>query len=108
MGMEERGWVRGHKTVDSVGSSAGSDPLRKASLQVFGPRNEYESEEARWREAEKGKGWVKRAFDETVVVQSRALVVWQDRTVFFAVFWGGAGAAALTVVSLFVPSAMLF
>ena len=110
----EEGW-REHKRMDTA-SSAGSsvlsvassrvDPLRKPSLQVFGPENEYAKED--WVNGYREKGWMQKVFDETVVVQSKALVLWQDRTVFFALLWGGAGAAALTVVSLFVPSAMLF
>ena len=110
----EEGW-REHKRKDTA-SSAGSsvlsvassrvDPLRKPSLQVFGPKNEYAKED--WAKGYREKGWMQKVFDETVVVQSKALVLWQDRTVFFALLWGGAGATALTVVSLFVPSAMLF
>jgi hypothetical protein len=75
-------------------------------LQVFGPANEYSGEE--WMAGYEGKGVVGRVFDETVVVQNRALVAWQDRAVFLALLWGGAGSAALTVVSLFVPSGGLF
>ena len=113
--VAEEGW-REHKRMDTA-SSAGSsvlsvassrvDPLRRPSLQVFGPKNEYAKED--WVKGYKEKGWMQKVFGETtVVVQSKALVLWQDRTVFFALLWGGAGAAALTVVSLFMPSAMLF
>jgi hypothetical protein len=98
-------------SVGSVGSGRSSvasrvDPLRKPSLQVFGPGNEY-SDEA-WVGVYEGKGVMCRVFDETVVVQNKGMVSWQDRTVLFALLWGGAGAAALTVVSLFVPSGRLF
>ena len=83
----------------------GGDPLRKASLRAFGPANDYSGKE--WKGAYRAKGWVRRVFDDTVVVQSKALAMWQDRTVMLAVLWGGAGATALTVVSLFIPSARL-
>ncbi|KAK3293257.1 uncharacterized protein B0H64DRAFT_476820 [Chaetomium fimeti] len=111
-----QGW-REHKRTEtssstaSMVSSASStasrvDPLRKPSLQVFGPANEYAGEA--WRAEYEAKGVVNRVFDETVVVQNKALKMWQDRTIFVALLWGGAGAAALTVVSLFVPSGRLY
>jgi len=55
-----------------------------------------------------GKGAMGRVFDRTVLVQNEALVSWQDRTVLFAVLWGGAGAAVLAVISLFVPGGKVF
>ncbi|KAL2193475.1 hypothetical protein P885DRAFT_45228 [Corynascus similis CBS 632.67] len=90
----------------SLASSAASmlDPLRKPSLQVFGPANDYSGEP--WSTRYDAKSVWSKVFDETVVVQNKALVMWQDRTILFAFLWGGAGAAALTVISLFVPSGM--
>ncbi|AEO71523.1 uncharacterized protein THITE_2123999 [Thermothielavioides terrestris NRRL 8126] len=82
------------------------DPLRKPSLQVFGPANDYSGEP--WTSAYKAKGLVRRVFDETVPVQDKALVMWQDRTVFVALVWAGAVSTALAVGSLFVPSGGLF
>jgi hypothetical protein len=55
-----------------------------------------------------GKGVMSKVFDETVVVQNEALMRWQDQIVFFALLWGGVGAAALMVVSLFLPSGRLY
>lgn len=107
----EEAW-REHKragTEDSAFSLASSaasmlDPLRKPSLQVFGPANDYSGEP--WSTRYDAKSVWSKVFDETVVVQNKALVMWQDRTILFAFLWGGAGAAALTVISLFVPSGM--
>ncbi|KAH6847902.1 hypothetical protein B0I37DRAFT_354580 [Chaetomium sp. MPI-CAGE-AT-0009] len=93
--------------ISSTSSTASRvDPLRKPSLQLFGPANEYAGEA--WMAGYDGKGVVSKVFDETVVVQNKALMMWQDRTVFFALLWGGAGAVALTVVSLFIPSGRLY
>jgi hypothetical protein len=80
-------------------------PLRKASLQVFGPANEFEGEP--WVAMYQGKGLWRKVFDGTVPVQDKGLVLMQDRAVFFAVLWAGAVTAGLTVASLFVPSGML-
>ena len=90
---------------NSVSSTASSrlDPLRKESLQTFGPRNDYTREDS-WRVAYRKKGVLDKMFDETVPVQNRALRMLQDRTVFFAVLWGGVGASVLTVGSLFIPA----
>ncbi|KAK4144053.1 uncharacterized protein C8A04DRAFT_11797 [Dichotomopilus funicola] len=84
------------------------DPLRKPSLQTFGPANDYTGEASSWGKRYQEKGFMKRVFDETVVVQNGALMAWQDRTVLFAALWGAAGAAALTAVSLFIPKGGLF
>ncbi len=40
--------------------------------------------------------------------QNHPLQLLQDRTIFFAVLWGGLLASVLTVVSLFVPSADMY
>jgi hypothetical protein len=93
--------------MSSASSTASrADPLRKPSLQVFGPANVYAGEP--WMAGYEGKGVMSKVFDETVVVQNEALMRWQDRTVFFALLWGGVGAAALMVVSLFLPSGRLY
>ncbi|KAK3315125.1 hypothetical protein B0H66DRAFT_642403 [Apodospora peruviana] len=92
----------------SVSSTTSSriDPLRKESLQTFGPRNEYVREEG-WLAAYRRKTLAQRVWDETMPVQNRALRILQDRAVFFAVLWGGIVASTLTVGSLFIPSGNL-
>ena len=77
------------------------DPLRKASLQTFGPKNDYAREP--WVRLYAAKSLWSRVFEATVPAQNRTLVLLQDRTIFFAVLWGGVLASMLTVVSLFVP-----
>jgi hypothetical protein len=61
-----------------------------------------------WVESYREKVVVEKVFDETVAVRNKALMMWQDRSVLVALLWGAAGATALTVVSLFVPSGRLF
>lgn len=88
----------------SISSTASRvDPLRKESLQTFGPKNDYTREED-WLISYKEKSVIDKIFDETVPVQNRALRMLQDRTVFFAVLWGGVVASVLTVGSLFIPA----
>ncbi|KAM7222014.1 hypothetical protein V8F06_002519 [Rhypophila decipiens] len=90
---------------DSISSTTSSrvDPLRKETLQTFGPKDDYTREED-WVVSYRRKNLVYKIFDETIPVQNRAVRMLQDRTVFFAVLWGGVGASVLTVGSLFIPS----
>jgi hypothetical protein len=80
------------------------DLVRKPG--VFRPAGDDSTEAVTERYREKGV--MLRVFDETVTVKNRPLMMWQDRTVLVALLWGAAGATALTVVSLFVPSGRLF
>lgn len=99
------GHSRKNNSFSSTASSSSRlDPLRKESLQTFGPRNEYTREDDGWRVSYQRKGVFGKIFDETVPVQNRGLRMLQDRTAFFAVLWGGVGASALTVGSLFIPA----
>ncbi|KAK3897720.1 hypothetical protein C8A05DRAFT_19567 [Staphylotrichum tortipilum] len=91
--------------VDVLLVLAGVSVFWRVGLRAFGPANDYSGET--WKGAYHAKGWMRRVFDDTVVVQSKALAMWQDRAVMLAVLWGGAGATALTVVSLFIPSVRL-
>ncbi|KAK0706535.1 hypothetical protein B0T26DRAFT_459930 [Lasiosphaeria miniovina] len=102
---------RGTQTsiASSTSSNSNTDPLRKTSLQTFGPRNQY-ARDAGWAAA----GWARRPlvlgriFGETVRVQNGALQLLQDRAVFFAVLYGGLAASALTAASLFAPAGNMF
>ncbi|KAK3321132.1 hypothetical protein B0T19DRAFT_259327 [Cercophora scortea] len=94
-------------TTTTTSTSRIVDPLRKPSLQTFGPRNDYGQEEA-WAASYQRKTVLARIFDETAPVQNEALRLLQDRTIFFAVLLGGLGATALTVGSLFAPAGNLF
>ncbi|KAM7209502.1 hypothetical protein V8F20_000240 [Naviculisporaceae sp. PSN 640] len=94
---------RQNHSISSTTSSRPIDPLRKESLQTFGPKNDYTMEKEEWFSSYKQKGIMDKIFDETIPVQNRALRMLQDRTVFFAVLCGGVGASVLTVGSLFIP-----
>jgi hypothetical protein len=83
-------------------SCRGPDPLRKPSLQTFGPKNEPDAET--WRRLYAARSLYAKVFEETVSVQNQSLRVMQDRAVFLSVAWGGLVASLLAVASLFVPS----
>ncbi|KAK0634600.1 hypothetical protein B0T17DRAFT_611583 [Bombardia bombarda] len=94
-------------------------PLRKMTMQqqTFGDEKNSsnsssgalkEEADAQWAVSYRRKTLMQRIFDETVPIQNNALRLLQDRTVLFAVVWGGVIALALTVGSLFAPSANLF
>ena len=93
---------RTHARTNTKSSQTSAvDPLRKASLQTFGPENDYAREP--WVRLYAAKSLWSRIFEATVPAQNRSLVLLQDRTIFFAVLWGGVLASTLTVASLFVP-----
>lgn len=83
-------------------SSRGSDPLRKSSLQTFGPKNEPDAEP--WVRLYASKSVCARVFGETVPIQNQSLQLMQDRAMLVSIVWGGLVASVLTVASLFVPS----
>lgn len=111
--MEETGgegkadWFRRHvrKDTSSTVSSRGPDPLRKASLQTFGPRNNPEGEA--WNGLHAARSLVAKVFEDSVPVQNSALQLAQDRAVFMAVAWGGLVASVMVVGSLFIPGNMV-
>ncbi|KAK3946336.1 hypothetical protein QBC46DRAFT_415328 [Diplogelasinospora grovesii] len=97
-------------SVSSVSSRV--DPLRKASLQTFGPRNDdHNSPEWSWVKLYGQKPMLQRVYEkeaETVAVQNKGIRLLQDRAVFFAILWGGVVASILTVGSLFIPAGNMF
>ncbi|KAH8888346.1 hypothetical protein GQ53DRAFT_843706 [Thozetella sp. PMI_491] len=96
-----------HDGKDTTGGHVNAvDPLRKPSLQTFGPSNDFSKEP--WVAMYMNKSFLEKVFEPTVLVQNSSLQLLQDRSVFFAVLWGGLGASVLTVGSLFVPSGNLF
>lgn len=90
-------------TGDSCDSSpGGNDPLRKPSMRTFGPKNDYNDES--WYNLYKKRSIFSKILDQTTPVQNPTLRAMQDRTIFFAILWGGLLATTLTVASLLVPS----
>ncbi|KAK4179946.1 hypothetical protein QBC36DRAFT_375515 [Triangularia setosa] len=61
-----------------------------------------------WEEQYNQRGWKHRIFDTTAPVESKPLIVMQDRIVFLSVLWAGILASGLTVGVLFVPGSNLF
>ncbi|KAK0651214.1 hypothetical protein B0T16DRAFT_453715 [Cercophora newfieldiana] len=92
---------RMNSSLSSI-SSRGADPLRKPSLQPFGPKNDTADEQ--WASQYKNQSLIRKIVGETTPVQNTSLRLLQDRTVFLAVLWGGLLASALTAASLFVPA----
>jgi len=92
-------------SISSIGSH-GADPLRKSSLQPFGPKNNTGGD--KWASQYDSQGMLQRIMGETAPVQNTALKLLQDRTMFLAVLWGGLLASALTAASLFVPAGNFF
>lgn len=94
-------------TSSSVGSAFSRiDPLRKSSLQTFGPGNDPGSEP--WVGRYAAKPLRERVFEAATPVQNQSLQLLRDRAVFLAVLWGGLASSAVAVASLFVPSEGLF
>jgi hypothetical protein len=89
-------------SINTTFSSRGPDPLRKPSLQTFGPKNEPETEP--WNRLYASRSLSAKICEETVAVQNQSLQLMQDRAVFLSLVWGGLVASMLAVVSLFVPS----
>lgn len=98
----------GRSSVDSsrVATFSRVDPLRKASLQAFGPKNEAGREA--WVGAYANKPAHRKIWEPTVPVRNKHLRLLQDRVVFRSIAYGGAVSALLTVVSIFIPSVGLF
>jgi len=89
-------------TGDSaVTTEKGSDPLRKASMRTFGPRNDYS--DMRWYHLYSKRSVWSKILDQTTPVQNPTLRKMQDRTIKFAVMWGGFISAVLTVASVLAP-----
>lgn len=77
------------------------DPIRKPSMQAFGPANRWER---RARMGVYGASPTRqKIWDEAVRTQNRAARLLRDRSVLLAVCWGGALSGLLTVASLWIP-----
>jgi hypothetical protein len=82
------------------------DPLRKASLQTFGPKNEFADEE--WVAAYEKKWLFRRIVDVSVRNHNNYIRVLQNSVVASAVLWGGLIAVALCASCYFIPSFGMF
>jgi hypothetical protein len=107
-GKTFRKHTRGGTAASTVttSSSLGADPLRKPSLQTFGPRNEPDAEP--WMELYASRSLYSRIFGETLSVHNQGLRMMQDRAVFVSIAWGGLAATVLAVASLAVPSGNMY
>ncbi|ERS96339.1 hypothetical protein HMPREF1624_07249 [Sporothrix schenckii ATCC 58251] len=105
---------RGHRHQASTSSTSSRiDPLRKASLQALGPRNDPDSEP--WGRRQRRMPFYRRLISElrptsstglgsrTVAVQHAGVRALQNRAVWSAVLWAGLASMSLTIVSLFIP-----
>ena len=82
------------------------DPLRKASLQTFGAKNEFADEE--WVAAYEKKWLLRRILDVSVGAHSKYIKVLQDSIVASAVLWGGLIATVFCAGCYFIPPFDLF
>ncbi|CAK7217050.1 hypothetical protein SBRCBS47491_003030 [Sporothrix bragantina] len=109
-----RRYQRGHRHQASTSSTSSRiDPLRKASLQPLGPRNDPEIEP--WARRQKRTPFYRRLWAEMwpksragsgsrlVGVQHSGVREMQTRAVWTAVAWAGLASATLTIASLFIP-----
>lgn len=89
------------RVTSRLSSSRNDDPLRKPSMQTFGPANKYRRRA--FVKAYKAKPIVRKIWDDAVRTRNRNIKMLQDRTLFLSICWGGAISSVLTVVSLFIP-----
>ena len=82
------------------------DPLRKSSLQTFGPANDYRAEP--WVKCYAGKPVWRKMFETAAPVQNRSLRRLHGQTVSLAVVWGALVSTVIAAGSLFIPSGNLF
>ncbi|OIW27435.1 hypothetical protein CONLIGDRAFT_633801 [Coniochaeta ligniaria NRRL 30616] len=93
-------------SISTTSSSRSPDPLRKPSLQTFGPENQPDTEP--WTRLHASKSLYAKVWEETVAVQNQSLQTMQDRAAFLSIVWGWLVASMLAVASLFVPSGNIF
>lgn len=89
------------RVTSLLSSSRNDDPLRKPSMQTFGPANKYRRRA--FVKAYQSKSIARKIFDDAVKTRNRNIKILQDRTLFLSICWGGAISSILTVVSLFIP-----
>jgi hypothetical protein len=77
------------------------DPLRKPSMQTFGPANKYRRRA--FVKAYQSKSITRKIWDGAVHTRNRHIKMLQDRTLLLSICWGGAISSVLSVVSLFIP-----
>ncbi|KAI3394811.1 hypothetical protein diail_2213 [Diaporthe ilicicola] len=89
------------RVTSRLSSSRNDDPLRKPSMQTFGPANKYRRRA--FVRAYQAKPMVRKIWDDAVKTRNKNIKMLQDRTLFLSICWGGAISSVLTVVSLFIP-----
>ncbi|KAK0747615.1 hypothetical protein B0T21DRAFT_406223 [Apiosordaria backusii] len=97
-GEGQEGIGHGRRDTVSTTDSLSSVPLGKATTE----------EGISWGERYQQRGWVERVFDTTVPLESKSLIVMQDRIVFQSILWAGLLASGLVVGGLFIPGRNLF
>ncbi len=99
---------RGRTSFDSSrrGTLSRIDPLRKGSLQAFGPSNSFDGEP--WVDEYARKPLHRKIFEETLPTKNQNLTVLHDRIVFRAFLWAGLVSTALTVLIILVPNGNVY
>ncbi|KAJ0124978.1 hypothetical protein J7T55_006321 [Diaporthe amygdali] len=76
------------RVTSRLSSSRNDDPLRKPSMQTFGPANKYRRRA--FVKAYQAKPLTRKIWDDAVKTRNRNIKMLQDRTVFLSICWGGA------------------
>lgn len=97
---------RHRRAATSESVSGAVDPLRKPTLQTFGPENVFLNEE--WVATYEQRSLFRKVFERSIVSKNKHLRILQDGVVAGAALWAGLAIVALGVGSVFIPSYNLF
>ncbi|KAK0674616.1 hypothetical protein QBC41DRAFT_264143 [Cercophora samala] len=100
---------RGHERMDTA-STTNATNASTGSTATFAMTVGTEDGEqgSTWEERYSRQAWAEKIFTATVPVESKPLIVMQDRIVFLSILWAGILSSSLTVGVLFIPARNLF
>ncbi|KAF6819928.1 hypothetical protein CSOJ01_00996 [Colletotrichum sojae] len=97
---------RHRRAATSEAVSGAVDPLRKPTLQTFGPENLFASED--WVAAYESRWLGRRVFERSIRSRNKHLRILQDGVVAGAALWAALATVGVGVGSVFVPGYDLF
>ncbi|VBB77848.1 Putative protein of unknown function [Podospora comata] len=95
---------RGHERMDTTSTSISST----APFTPTGVDTRDREQNTTWEEQYRQQSWKKKTFTTAVPVESKPLIVLQDRIIFLSMLWAGISSSGLTVAVLFIPARNLF